>query len=265
MVMMDEKFRSYTIRRLGELGSGGFGRVEKVEIINKFGESKGYCARKVLLPEACRYDEVKRRFIREVISQSKCTHKNVVPVYMCNLQIDTPWFIMDLAENDLFKDIKDGTLPSSEKLRIINMILNGVGYIHKRGYLHRDIKPQNILKIAHFDSSVMDSYKENGDYKISDFGLVKNTNPENDSTQLTRIGAGEMGTQYFSAPEAWHLGDFTVQSDIYSIGKVIQLLDVGIPGIEQIVGRCLEWDKYDRYDSVESLKNDLINLDREGQ
>ncbi|MDE9567331.1 protein kinase, partial [Xenorhabdus bovienii] len=87
-----------------------------------------------------------------------------------------------LAENHLGTELGKDGLQTDEKIRIINMILNGIKYMHEiKRYLHRDLKLENILKFP------------DGIYKVSDFGLVKNTNKESESEVLTNI-AVEMGT-----------------------------------------------------------------------
>lgn len=261
---MDEYFRSYTIRNMGEIGSGGFGYVEKVELFNSFGESRGFCARKTLSPSSSEAsEEIKRRFKREILLQAKCVHENVVPIYMCNLNAKNPWFIMDLAECDLQYEIDNNLLSTEGKIKVTKMLLKGVSFIHSKGLYHRDIKPKNILRFSHSNRNINTDYAAKGEYKISDFGLVKNTNTDNDSTQLTRIGVG-MGTPSYCAPEIVFFGEYSIQGDIYSIGKVISALDIDIPGIDEIVQKCTQKIKENRYSSVDEISDALQNITNGG-
>lgn len=261
---MDEHFRGYSIRNMGEIGSGGFGYVEKIELFNSFGESDGFCARKTLSPSSSEAsEEIKRRFKREILLQAKCVHENVVPIYMCNLNVENPWFIMDLAECDLQHEIDNKLLSTEDKIKVTEMLLNGVSFIHSKGLYHRDIKPKNILRFAHTNKKINANYAAKGEYKISDFGLVKNTNTDNDSTQLTMIGVG-MGTPSYCAPEIVFFGEYSVQGDIYSIGKVILALSIGIPGIDEVVNKCTQTVKDNRYSSVDEISIALQNITNRG-
>lgn len=240
----------YLVKPIEELGCGAFGRVEKIELYNIDGHLCGEYARKILAVKEeltggiFSLDDWKRRFKREVKYQADCSHFNVVPVYIHHLNAEDPWFVMGLAETDLRKSLRANTLCDDDKLKIIHMILSGVGYVHSRGYLHRDLKPENILKFS------------DGNYKISDFGLVKNRNPEDQSEVLSKVAVA-MGTDGYMAPEA-KKGIYSEKTDIYALGVIIDELKVSpFDGMNALINRSTAFRPNDRYDSVEQMIVDI--------
>lgn len=233
---------NYKYKVLKKIGSGGFGYVEKIKLFNLSETCSGYYARKVLVPT---HDlkMYKERFKREVLSQSKCNNAHVVNIYICNLSSNTPFFIMELAECDLQSIIDSNSLVEAEKLKIIKMICLGVGHIHKLGFLHRDIKPHNILKY------------QDGNYKISDFGLVRKIISSEKSEVLTSLDI-RLGTENYVAPELRYIGnDYNEKTDIFAMGKCFELLQVQNTAVKKIITKCSKMDPENRYDSVDELLN----------
>lgn len=244
---------NYLVKPVAELGSGAFGRVEKIELYNTDGHLCGEYARKILsvkdelIGSLFSYDDWRRRFEREVKYQAECVNSHVVPVCIHHLSTENPWFVMELAESDLKTALGLGQLSDSEKIQVIMMILEGVSYVHSKGYLHRDLKPENILKF------------KDGRFKISDFGLVKNTNVEAQSEVLTKI-AVKMGTDGYMAPEA-QKGIYTEKTDIYAIGAIIHEINVGnIDGIDAMIGKATTFRPVDRYAHVQQMITDLRKI-----
>lgn len=247
---------NYFVKPIEVIGGGAFGQVEEIELFNSSGHLCGRYARKVLSVQAqlisdlFDYDDWRRRFEREVKYQADCSHVNVVPIYIHHLNTEHPWFVMDLAENDLKTDIRSGNLTDDEKLKIIRMILCGVGYVHDKGYLHRDLKPENILKFS------------DGRYKISDFGLVKNSSKEAESEVLTRVAVG-MGTDGYMAPEA-KKGVYNEKTDIYALGAIINELGIShIDGIDEMIAKSTSFKPNGRYGNVSEMVTDIDNVIRE--
>lgn len=241
---------NYLVKPIKELGSGAFGRVEKIELYNTNGHLCGEYARKVLsvkdelIGSLFSHDDWRRRFEREVKYQAECVNSHVAPVYIHHLATESPWFVMELAESDLKTAIHSGQLSDNDKIQIIMMMLKGVSYVHSKEYLHRDLKPENILKF------------KDGSFKISDFGLVKNTNVEAQSEVLTNI-AVKMGTDGYMAPEA-QKGIYTVKTDIYALGAIIAEISVdSIDGIDAMMLKATAYRPADRYSNVHQMITDL--------
>lgn len=115
-----------------------------------------------------------KRFEREVKYQAECSHDNVVHIYIHHLNAENPWFVMGLAQSDLRTELNSHILADDEKLNVLRMVFSGVKYIHEKGMLHRDLKPENILRYS--DKC----------YKISDFGLIKNSTQKHNPTFFLR-------------------------------------------------------------------------------
>lgn len=242
-----EQVANYKYKVLNRIGSGGFGYVEKIELFNMSETHSGLYARKVLAPSVV-LKMYKERFKREVLSQCECIHKNIVHIYLCDLSCENPFFIMELAECDLQSKINTNSLLESEKLDIINMVCAGVAHIHNLGYLHRDIKPYNILRYS------------DGTYKISDFGLVRKTVPSVESEVLTSLNI-RLGTDNFVAPELMYIGsDYNEKTDIFAMGKVFEQLNVQDPKVQKIISKCTKLDPENRYSRVSELQLELNSV-----
>lgn len=244
---------NYRVRPISEIGSGTFGRVELIELYNSDDLFCGHYARKILavntniVGSIFSHDDWRRRFEREVTYQSRCQHSNVVPVLIHNLYAENPWFVMPLAITDLMKEINGSFLNDNEKLAAIKMMLLGVEFIHSRGYLHRDLKPENILKFP------------DGQYKVSDFGLVRHDDPNAASAVLTNI-AVSMGTDGYKAPEV-NRGLYSPKTDIYAAGAIVNILNLShIDGIDAMIGKATAYKPTARYDSISAMLADLNTI-----
>ncbi|MDD2941781.1 MAG: serine/threonine-protein kinase [bacterium] len=162
-------------------------------------------------------EELKRRFHSEATYQAKLAHPNVVRIFESNLTSTPPFFVMELAECTLAKDLaSDHTLGGAPNQALFD-ILAGLEWIHSQGIYHRDLKPQNILRLRNPDGT----YR----YALSDFGLIKVTT--GDSTTLTATGT-QGGTERYAAPEL--ISNFkraTARSDVFSFGVLLYDIFVG--------------------------------------
>ncbi|PAV02167.1 serine/threonine protein kinase [Arsenophonus sp. ENCA] len=241
-----ERKGNYLIEPVEEIGNGTFGKVELINLFNLNGKLAGQYARKTLsvqkeyVGSIFTHDELRRRFKREVFYQANCKHSNIVYICMHHMEIDNPWFIMELSQTDLRKELSENILDINKKVEITKMILKGVIYVHQKGYLHRDLKPANILK---FNNDV---------YKVSDFGLIKNSNNESESEILTKIQIA-LGTVEYMSPEAKR-GEYSIQSDIYALGVIMEEMDISaIGGVDDIIRKSTNLRCKDRYQSVSEM------------
>ena len=256
---------AHSYKILGDLGSGSYGRVYHATnesgldvAIKTFEPSPGVLA--AIAQGRISEVELKRRFFVEAKYQARITHPNVVAVLDSDLDVEPPFFVMEKAIDSLAKDLQvDRTLGGKPEKALFD-VLSGLEAIHELGIYHRDLKPQNVLRMENADGNTR--------YAISDFGLMKATT--GDSTTLTATGVMG-GTERYAAPEL--MGDFkraTSRSDIFSFGVFLWDIFVGpvnrVPYTEVqfngavglVAAKCTKRLPARRYASVAELRSALF-------
>lgn len=253
------------MRTVRQIGRGGFGNVDLVE------DDRGYqYARKtfsVNQPGNFPHDlveNVKKRFIREADVQANLTHANIMPVLQKDLGSDPPSFIMPLAESSLDKDIALDRTLNGYAISAVMDILAGLEELHSMGITHRDLKPQNVLRLAS---------PEGPRYVISDFGLMSIKDTQ--LSVLTQTGM-RMGSDFYTAPEiVADLRRASASSDIYSVGCILHDLFGTVQRIPcneindtgyyaDIIRSCTRRDPIRRFRSVADLRDALLSLGHAG-
>ena len=196
---------------VGKLGAGGMGTVYKARDTRS-----GEVVALKVLPEKFASDAtLVSRFQREARLGMEMRHPNIVRTLDHGEAQGAQYLALELVEGgDLDQRAKaEGKLPEREALTIVREVVRALSYAHDRGLVHRDIKPANIM----FDKS--------GKVKLSDFGLVKSSDP--DAADLTQVGE-VMGTPHYLSPEqARGEKDLDFRSDIYSLGATLYYLTTG--------------------------------------
>ena len=134
----------------------------------------------------------------------------------------------------------EGKLDEKASLGIVLQLCDALSYIHRKGVLHNDMKPENIMVTG--SGSVV---------KVLDFSLA-------DSPSMA-MGHLPGGTEGYAAPEVVPGGEATASSDIFSLGKIIALL---LPSRNDVSGRCCKEDPVERFASVEEVKSALLSRRR---
>ena len=198
---------------------------DRYEIIRSIGEggmANVYLARdiilernvaiKILRGDLSSDEKFVRRFQREALSASSLSHPNIVEMYDVGEDNGTYYIVMEYVEGMTLKQLikKRGSLSLSEAIDIMLQITDGIKEAHDSYIIHRDLKPQNIL------------IKENGEVKITDFGIAMALN----STQLTQTNS-VMGSVHYLPPEQASGKGATIKSDIYSMGILFYELLTG--------------------------------------
>ncbi|UCD25883.1 MAG: protein kinase [Gemmatimonadota bacterium] len=184
-----------------ELGRGGMAIVYKA----RERELERDVAIKVL-PFSLAFDaEFVERFQREARTSAKLEHPNIIPIYRVGRSGRVIFFVMKFLRGESLSEQleKRGALPPEEINKILCQTAAALGYAHKNGIVHRDIKPDNIM------------FDESGHAILTDFGIAKAAT----GTRLTGTGMS-IGTPHYMSPEQARAQTLDGRSDIYSLGVV---------------------------------------------
>jgi len=196
-----------------EIGRGGQG----VVILARDPDSGENVAIKAMLPEHASSPQIRKEFIKNAHHLHAMRHENVMPVLDIGEDVDVPYMVMPFVEGGSLADkAKSGRPVKLERLLPVAIqVAKALEYAHdKRGVIHRDIKPDNVL------------IERTGHAYLCDFGLVKTV--FNDSIQPGQRPIGwTVGTRPYMAPEVveGNAGDMRV--DIYSFGAMLYQLVTG--------------------------------------
>ncbi|MBP1134614.1 serine/threonine protein kinase [Arthrobacter sp. PvP023] len=168
---------------------------------------------------------IQKRFSREVEAMRVAAGPSVMPVLEAD--VDGDWYTMPLATRELTKASASLSVEAREELacETVRVVADALREFHRRGQVHRDLKPQNILWL--------DDDGE-GRWVVSDFGIARNT-PGSTTSQLTQAG-GLLGTTGWAAPEL-HLDAHmaTSAADVYSLGAIVAWILTGsFPSISSV-------------------------------
>lgn len=215
-----QRLGNYVIER--DLGKGGMGDV----YVARHAWIRRPVAVKVMRPDPARGEETLGRFEREVQLSAALTHPNTITVFDFGRAADgdTFYYAMEYLDGlDLQRLVdRNGPLLPERAVYVLRQACGSLGEAHRRGVLHRDVKPSNVF------------LTERGglyDYvKILDFGLAKDLGPVDQ--ELTRAGQ-VFGTPLYIAPELAR-GESSVEgsADIYSLGCVAFFALAGRPPFE---------------------------------
>lgn len=213
--LIGRSIERYTIDHA--LGSGGMARVYRArhKVLDR------QVAIKILYGELASDIQLARRFAREARSLSRIRHQHVVEVLdFGRTQAGLLYMIMELVEGEtLSSAIRSGSVSPAESARITREIAMGLEAAHGSGYVHRDLKPQNV---------VLDDRTQPPTVKILDFGLVGLVEGTPGETPLTRQGSF-FGTPTYMSPEQSAGENATPASDMYALGVVLYELLTGKP------------------------------------
>lgn len=190
------------------LGVGAMGAVYRVHD----DELDVEVALKALRPELAEDPEVRERFRREIVLSRQISHPNVVRIHDIGHDEGITFLTMDLVEGRSLRSILDaeGSLGAERATEIAAGIASGLAAAHRRGVVHRDLKPDNVL------------VDEQGAPRIVDFGVAYAAG----SAGLTETGM-LVGTLSYLSPEQAAGGAVDQRSDLYALGLVFHEMLTG--------------------------------------
>ena len=191
----------YRIERL--LGRGGMSVVYLAEHLRL----KRKVALKLLNPELAEDAGFRERFLRESELAASLDHQNIIPIYDADETDGLLYIAMRYVEgSDLAKRLVGADrLEPAEALSILGRVADGLDAAHRRGLIHRDVKPGNVL------------ISDEGHVYLSDFGLTRRTE---DDAPLTESGQF-VGTMDYVAPEQIESSGVSAQTDGYALTCVL--------------------------------------------
>lgn len=194
---------------------------------------------KTLTPEALRQSMYREMLRKELEIMMQLQHPGIVQAIGLERVKDIgQCIVMEYIDGATLTEYIDGerrgTLSEEQRRHIVDDLISAVGYLHSKGIIHRDLKPENIM-IAHNGLQV----------KVIDFGMA-----DTDSHTTLKQPAG---TLRYMAPEQTTAYTPDVRNDIYSLGLILQDLDLGKP-YRPIVERCLR-PIDQRYANINELRS----------
>jgi beta-lactam-binding protein with PASTA domain len=186
-------------RLLRRIGSGGMADVWLAEDQHL----QRRVALKVLHGRFAQDREFVERFRREAEAAAGLQHPNVVAVFDRGDVEGTYYIAMQLLEGRSLKALIDQGLAPEQAVALIRQVLEGAGFAHRHGVVHRDLKPQNVI------------VDDEGKVTVTDFGIARAG-----ASEITQAGS-VMGTPHYLSPEQAQGQDVTAVSDLYSIGVML--------------------------------------------
>ncbi len=235
---------------------------------------------KILHPALSEDEQFIERFRREAFAAARLTHPDIVAIYDTGHEAafddrtDRHYIVMEYCPGGTLKDSlrQAGPFAPARALELGSRICGALGYAHRKGVIHRDVKPENVL------------LSEDGDLKVADFGIAKAAFALSDLTSTGVI----LGTVTHISPEQAQGEEPDARSDLYAVGVLLYELLAGHPPfqadteiatamqhvnkappslrglradvpkrVETVVFKALAKDPGDRYPSAEEMRSAL--------
>ncbi len=170
-------------------------------------------ALKVMAPHLAANKEFTDRFLKEGRITAKLSHPNLVTVYDIGQAGSVYYLAAEFIPGGTLRDRMARGLTVSDVLDVMRDVAQGLHYAHEMGFVHRDVKPGNVL------------FRANGSAVLADFGIAKSVDQK---TMSTQVGSA-IGTPHYMSPEQARAEKVDGRSDLYSLGAMFYELLTGAP------------------------------------
>ncbi|MGO9126884.1 MAG: protein kinase domain-containing protein, partial [Terriglobales bacterium] len=273
---VDQTLGHYRIAE--KVGAGGMGEVYRARDQHLARD----VAIKVLPPGTLIDESARKRFRKEALILSQLNHPNIATIHDFDTQEGVDFLVMEYIPGITLNEMVAGRpLPEKEVLRLGAQLADGLAAAHDQGVVHRDLKPGNLRVTS------------DGRLKILDFGLAKLWHPVTASAATDSFSETQAmaGTLPYMAPEQLLGGAIDARTDIHAAGSVLYEMATGqrpfsklehaqlitailrqaptppgqlnpqvSPELARIIGKCLEKEPENRYQSAKELAVDLRRL-----
>jgi serine/threonine protein kinase len=214
---------------------------------------KRQVALKVMVSHLASDPDFLQRFLGEGPKLAQLQHPNIVAVYDSGVFDNAYYLEMEYVSGGSLRE-RIGQLTAEQALDILSEVADALDYAHKRGFVHRDIKPGNIL------------FRDDGHSVLSDFGIAKALK---ERTHYTSMGV-LVGTLQYMSPEQAQGKEVDPRSDLYSLGVVFYEMLMGRPpyasGADPIAAMLMHVQDPipqlpERYSQYQELLNKLLAKD----
>lgn len=171
-------------------------------------------ALKVMAPVLAANADFCQQFLKEGRITAKLSHPNLVTIHDIGSHRGTYYMASEYLSAGSLRERMDGPLPTGDALRVARDVASGLAYAHSMGFVHRDVKPGNIL------------FRANGTAVLADFGIAKAITTISSAT----IAGNAIGTPDYMSPEQAQATPVDGRTDLYSLGAVLyEMLTGGKP------------------------------------
>ncbi|MEO6595152.1 MAG: serine/threonine-protein kinase [Planctomycetota bacterium] len=204
----------------GKIGQGGMGAVYRGRHLNLDIDVAVKCLKPNLIGND---DQFVVRFRREARSAAQINHQNVIRVFDVAEDQGLHYLIMELVQGETARErvLRKQRLSVGEALEIVYGAAQGLAEAHRKGFIHRDIKPDNIM------------ISTSGQVKVADLGLAKPSLHDGPASMLSGTNL-IMGTPQYMPPEQWeNTATVTAAADVWALGATLYFLLVGGEAIQK--------------------------------
>ena len=220
---------------IAQIGAGGMGEV----YLAKDTRLHRKVAIKVLRPELAASVGAER-FLREIGIAARLAHPHIVPLIDSGEAEGLLYYVSPFVPGGSLRDrlMKEQHLPVRDVVRIASEVGAGLDYAHRAGFVHRDVKPENILFA-------------DGHALLADFGVARATcaadsEGRSDSGPVTGAGIALGTPEYMSPEQASGDRDVDARSDVYSLACVVYEMLAGVPPFRGESMRSRSWRKAEK-------------------